>query len=173
FASVAGATTCSGWNPEPSETCTKETPAFESRRVRTQPRTVTGRSAGARPARMARTGRTLTSRTAAGRRGLGWPRRNCGRSGRRHVRRQHLLAHLAREEQRGVDARVVEAHRPVQVRGRDAAGASDRADDLAALDALALRHADVVEVVVHGDQALAVVEDDGAAVEVVAPGVDD
>src|ERR1700687_775329 len=35
--------------------CTKENPALESRRLRTQPRTVTGRSAGALPARMERT----------------------------------------------------------------------------------------------------------------------
>jgi hypothetical protein len=47
---VLGATTCTGWNDEPSETLTNEMPAFESRRVRTQPRRVTGASFGARPA---------------------------------------------------------------------------------------------------------------------------
>jgi hypothetical protein len=34
---VLGATTCSGWNNDPSDRCTNEMPAFESRRVRTQP----------------------------------------------------------------------------------------------------------------------------------------
>ena len=34
--------------------CTKEMPAFESRRVRTQPLSVTGVSVGARPERMSR-----------------------------------------------------------------------------------------------------------------------
>jgi hypothetical protein len=38
--SALGATTCTGWKQEPSDRCTKEMPAFESRRVRTQPRTV-------------------------------------------------------------------------------------------------------------------------------------
>ena len=41
-----------GMEAEPSDTCTNERPALESRRVRTQPLTVTGASAGARPARM-------------------------------------------------------------------------------------------------------------------------
>jgi hypothetical protein len=53
--SVFGATTCTGWNDDPSERCTNEMPALESRRVRTQPLTVIGVSFGAAPARMART----------------------------------------------------------------------------------------------------------------------
>jgi hypothetical protein len=51
---VFGATTCSGWNDDPSDRCTNEMPALESRRVRTQPLTVTGASCGARPARTSR-----------------------------------------------------------------------------------------------------------------------
>jgi hypothetical protein len=53
--SVLGATTCTGWNDDPSDRCTNEMPAFESRRVRTQPLTVTGASFGASPARISRT----------------------------------------------------------------------------------------------------------------------
>src|ERR1700674_4835153 len=53
--SVFGATTCTGWNDDPSDRCTNEMPAFESRRVRTQPLTVTAASSGASPARIART----------------------------------------------------------------------------------------------------------------------
>ena len=42
--------TCTGWNEEPSVRWMKEKPALESRRVRTQPFSVTGVSRGARPA---------------------------------------------------------------------------------------------------------------------------
>jgi len=49
--SVAGATTWIGAKQEPSLTLTKLRPALESRRVRTQPRTVTSPPAGMRPAR--------------------------------------------------------------------------------------------------------------------------
>src|SRR5262249_60963728 len=52
---MLGATTCSGWNDDPSDRCTNEMPAFESRRVRTQPLTVTGASFGASPTRISRT----------------------------------------------------------------------------------------------------------------------
>src|SRR5580704_6001716 len=52
---MLGATTCTGWNDDPSERCTNEMPAFESRRVRTQPFTVTAESFGAAPARISRT----------------------------------------------------------------------------------------------------------------------
>jgi Enolase C-terminal domain-like len=37
---------CSGWNDDPSERCKNETPALESRRVRTQPLAVTGTADG-------------------------------------------------------------------------------------------------------------------------------
>src|SRR6187551_59330 len=53
--------TCSGWKHDPSDRCTNEIPALESRRVRTQPLTVTGASAGARPARISRTLNSLLS----------------------------------------------------------------------------------------------------------------
>jgi hypothetical protein len=56
-----GATTCTGWNAEPSDRWTNEMPALESRRVRTQPLTVTGASFGASPARMLRTLNRLLS----------------------------------------------------------------------------------------------------------------
>ena len=46
---------------EPSDRCTNERPAFESRRVRTQPLTVTGAPAGARPTRMSRTLNSLVA----------------------------------------------------------------------------------------------------------------
>jgi len=59
--SVLGATTCNGWNDDPSDRCTNEMPAFESRRVRTQPLTVTGASFGASPARISRTLNALLS----------------------------------------------------------------------------------------------------------------
>src|SRR5262249_20779693 len=52
---VFGTTTCNGWNEEPSERWTNEMPAFESRRVRTQPLTVTAKFCGACPARTSRT----------------------------------------------------------------------------------------------------------------------
>src|ERR1700676_2047777 len=42
-----------GLKQEPSETLTKEMPAFESSRLRTQPLTGTAASLGARPARIA------------------------------------------------------------------------------------------------------------------------
>jgi hypothetical protein len=54
-AQVAVPASCTGWNAEPSERWTNEIPALESRRVRTQPLTVTGESFGASPARMLRT----------------------------------------------------------------------------------------------------------------------
>src|SRR5262245_41392407 len=58
---MLGATTCSGWNDDPSDRCTNEMPAFESRRVRTQPLTVTSASFAASPARIARTLNSLLS----------------------------------------------------------------------------------------------------------------
>src|SRR2546430_11145071 len=66
-----------------------------------------------------------------------------------------LLADLARKKERGIDARVVEADRPVQVRSGHPAGSADRADFVAARDAGALRDIDAAQMVVHGDQSLA------------------
>jgi hypothetical protein len=48
--SVFGATTWIGAKQEPSLTLTNDSPALESRRVRTQPRTVTSPPAGSLPA---------------------------------------------------------------------------------------------------------------------------
>src|SRR5215469_5280001 len=53
--------TCTGRKDDPSERCTNEMPAFESRRVRTQPFTVTGASCGALPAKIQRTLKILSS----------------------------------------------------------------------------------------------------------------
>src|SRR2546427_5562306 len=76
-----------------------------------------------------------------------------------------LLADFARKKKRGIDARVVEADRPVQVRAGHPTGLADRADSLAARDTGALGNIDAAQVVVHGDQSLAVVEDHGEPVE--------
>ncbi len=48
--------TCMGWKPEPSCTFTKESPALESRFVRTQPLIVTCVSRGCLPARRSEMG---------------------------------------------------------------------------------------------------------------------
>src|SRR5712671_668380 len=83
-----------------------------------------------------------------------------------------LLADFAREEKRGIDPRVVEADRPVQVRAGDPAGVADRTDALAARNAGAFRDIDAAQVVVHGDQSLAVVEDHGEPVEEIVADLD-
>src|SRR5207253_1742526 len=55
------ATTCSRWKDDPSDKWTNEMPAFESRRVRTQPWTVAGAPGGACPPRISRTLKLLCS----------------------------------------------------------------------------------------------------------------
>src|SRR5712691_5998227 len=83
-----------------------------------------------------------------------------------------LLADFARKKKRGIDARVVEADRPVQVRAVHPAGSADRADSLAARDTGALRYIDAAQVVVHGDHSLAVVEEHGEPVEEIIADLD-
>src|SRR3569832_1452666 len=79
---------------------------------------------------------------------------------------------VGREKQSRIDARVVEAHAPVQVWAGGAAGLADRADHVAARDVLARLHVDALHVAVHGHQALAVVDEHGVAVEEVIAGRD-
>ena len=88
---------------DPSERWTNEMPALESRRVRTQPLTVTGASAGASPARMARTSNAV------------WVMDRDWQSGRDPVqRRQPAPAHVRggkRREDRGkCNRREVASH---------------------------------------------------------------
>src|SRR3981081_17354 len=83
-----------------------------------------------------------------------------------------LLADFAREEKRWINPRVVEADRPVQVRAGDPAGVADRTDALAARDAGPFRDIDAAQVIVHGDQSLAVVEDHGEPVEEIVADLD-
>src|SRR3569832_689671 len=79
---------------------------------------------------------------------------------------------IRREELSRIDARVVEAHAPVQARAGGAAGLADRADHVAARDVLARLHVDALHMAVHGHQALAVVDEHGVAVEEVIAGRD-
>src|SRR3569833_1500243 len=79
---------------------------------------------------------------------------------------------VGREKQSRIDARVDEAHAPVQVWAGGAAGLADRADHVAARDVLARLHVDALHVAVHGHQALAVVDEHGVAVEEVIAGRD-
>src|SRR5258708_4570371 len=83
-----------------------------------------------------------------------------------------LLAYFARKKKRGIDARVVEADRPVQVRAGHPAGSADLADSVAARDTGALRDIDAAQMVVHGDQSLAVVEEHGEPVEEIIADLD-
>src|SRR5712691_1366227 len=83
-----------------------------------------------------------------------------------------LLADFAREKKRGIDPRVVEADRPVQVRTGHPAGSADRADSLATRDTGALCDIDAAQMVVHGDQSLAMVEDHGEPVEEIIADLD-
>jgi len=83
-----------------------------------------------------------------------------------------LLADFARKKKRGIDARVVEADRPVQMRAGHPPGLADRADSLAARDTGALRNIDAAQMVVHSDQALAVVQDHGQPVEEIVADLD-
>lgn len=81
-------------------------------------------------------------------------------------------AAVALEEQRRVDHRAVEAHRPVQVRAGHAAGGAHRTDWLAGFDRVALAHIGSAEVAAHGEQAAAMVQPHGVAVEEVVADVD-
>ena len=60
----------------------------------------------------------------------------------------------------------------MQVRARDAAGAADRADSLAAREARALRDIDAAQVVVHGDEPFTVVEEHREPVEEIIADLD-
>jgi tRNA-dihydrouridine synthase C len=85
------------------------------------------------------------------------------------------LAQAARsleEEERRIDHHPVQADGPVQVRAGDPPGGADAGDALTRRDPLAHLHLGGVQVAVHREQAAAVVEPDGVAVEEVVADID-
>src|SRR5690625_5468664 len=67
---------------------------------------------------------------------------------------------------------AVQCHAPVQMRTGDAAGSADGAEHVAGFDLLAGLHRDFVHVAVHGNEAAAVVEENGVAVEIKISAID-
>src|SRR2546427_11849163 len=84
-----------------------------------------------------------------------------------------LPSPLILQEERRVDGDRVEIDREVQMRPGDAARGAHLADDAAGGHGLRHRRLDGFQVSVEREQALPVVEDDGAAREEVIAGVDD
>ena len=77
------------------------------------------------------------------------------------------------EEKFGIDRCVVENDRPVQMRAGDAAGGADGTKDFALFYRLTVAHVDPRQVHVGADQALAVVDENGIAVEEIVAGIGD
>jgi hypothetical protein len=78
------------------------------------------------------------------------------------------------DEQFGIDHGAIEHHAPVQVRAGGATGHSRTSEPLPLGDRLAGRDLDRFEVAVHADQPVAVIDEDGFAVEeVIIDGEDD
>src|SRR5690606_18328467 len=74
------------------------------------------------------------------------------------------------DENRRVDARIVEADVPVQVRPGGATGGADLAEGFATTELLADLHVDLREVTEHADQPLAMVDEHRLAIEEVVAG---
>ena len=72
---------------------------------------------------------------------------------------------FCRNEQFGIDHGTVEYDAPVQMRAGGAPGLSGKPDALPFFNCVAGFHVDPVEVAVHGDQAVAMIDKDGLAVE--------
>lgn len=77
-----------------------------------------------------------------------------------------------RQKKGGIDAGVVEAHAPVQVRAGGAPCHPHRADDRAARYPLAGLDGDTAQVAIHGDESLAMVDEYGVAIEEIIAGGD-
>ena len=79
---------------------------------------------------------------------------------------------LCGQKQQRVDARIIQADAPVQVRAGDATGHADLAKAVAGVDGLSGFNPDLAHVAVHGDQSLAVIEQYGVAVEKEITGIE-
>src|SRR5690606_14337604 len=69
------------------------------------------------------------------------------------------------DENGGVDARIVQADVPVQMRSRGPAGGADFAYYLPSLKLLASLDLELGQVAIHGDETLSVINEDGLAIE--------
>ena len=85
---------------------------------------------------------------------------------RSYTNRLSLFSYLLlRNKQRRINHCAIQDHTPVQMRPGGAAGHAGEAELLAFADGITIFHIELIEVAVHGDQAVAVVDKDGFAVE--------
>src|SRR5574339_1029876 len=80
---------------------------------------------------------------------------------------------LGREEQRGIDAGVVETDAPVEVRTSGAPGHADGRKRFTLGNVITFFHIDGVEMAIHGNQFLAVIDEYSPAVVVELTGLND